>query len=253
MRPCQPLPFGLGHSLTSTPTRTEHVPFPGDGDLRPRREPAARDRVLPARGPRGAGVARLHAPDDRDPPGGRRPRGRRRGRHLLERGPARAPGGGPDAPAGREPHARQLLAAPRAPGALFPRARDASPSATTGAGPTRAPRSTSPSARRPLAGEAARPRAAARDVRRLHADRAAPPRRTRCRCLLERYPSLRFKLDPTSEWDEALVAALGETGAVDTVDLKGAYKGTPVDQAGDPSSTAWSPRASRPPGSRIPT
>jgi hypothetical protein len=52
--------------------------------------------------------------------------------------------------------------------------------------------------------------------------------------LLERYPSLRFKLDPTEEWDEALVAALGATGAVDTVDLKGAYKGTPVDQAGDP-------------------
>jgi hypothetical protein len=51
--------------------------------------------------------------------------------------------------------------------------------------------------------------------------------------LLERYPSLRFKLDPTSEWDEELIAALGETGAVDTVDLKGAYKGTPVDQAGD--------------------
>ena len=53
--------------------------------------------------------------------------------------------------------------------------------------------------------------------------------------LLERYPSLRFKLDPTSEWDEALVAALGATGAVDTVDLKGAYKGTPVDQPGDPA------------------
>jgi len=53
--------------------------------------------------------------------------------------------------------------------------------------------------------------------------------------LLERYPSLRFKLDPTDEWDETLVAALGATGAVDTVDLKGAYKGTPVDQAGDPA------------------
>jgi hypothetical protein len=52
--------------------------------------------------------------------------------------------------------------------------------------------------------------------------------------LLERYPKLRFKLDPTSEWDAKLVRALAETGAVDTVDLKGAYKGTPVDQAGDP-------------------
>ncbi len=52
--------------------------------------------------------------------------------------------------------------------------------------------------------------------------------------LLARYPDLRFKVDPTSEWDEALVAALAETGAVDTTDLKGAYKGTPVDQSGDP-------------------
>jgi hypothetical protein len=53
--------------------------------------------------------------------------------------------------------------------------------------------------------------------------------------LLERYPRLRFKLDPTSEWDEALVGALGATGAVDTIDLKGAYKGTVVDQPGDPA------------------
>jgi hypothetical protein len=52
--------------------------------------------------------------------------------------------------------------------------------------------------------------------------------------LLERYPELRFKLDPTAEWDAALVAALAETGAVETLDLKGAYEGTPVDQAGDP-------------------
>jgi hypothetical protein len=61
-----------------------------------------------------------------------------------------------------------------------------------------------------------------------------PPRPGPIPLLLERYPTLRFKLDPTSEWDEELVATLAETGAVDTVDLKGAYKGTPVDQAGDP-------------------
>jgi hypothetical protein len=61
-----------------------------------------------------------------------------------------------------------------------------------------------------------------------------PPRPDPIPLLLERYPSLRFKLDPTGEWDEALIAALGATGAVDTVDLKGAYKGTPVDQDGDP-------------------
>jgi len=48
-------------------------------------------------------------------------------------------------------------------------------------------------------------------------------------------PSLRFKLDPRPTWDDALVTELVETGAVDTLDLKGAYKGTPVDNPGDPT------------------
>ena len=52
---------------------------------------------------------------------------------------------------------------------------------------------------------------------------------------LDVYPGLRFKLDPTGTWDEALVTALVETRAVDTLDLKGAYKGTPVDQDADPT------------------
>jgi L-alanine-DL-glutamate epimerase-like enolase superfamily enzyme len=51
---------------------------------------------------------------------------------------------------------------------------------------------------------------------------------------LERYPSLRFKLDPTVSWDEALIADLVATGAVDSVDFKGLYTGTPVDQPADP-------------------
>jgi hypothetical protein len=51
---------------------------------------------------------------------------------------------------------------------------------------------------------------------------------------LDLYPDLRFKLDPTSSWDEALIAGLAETGAVDSVDFKGAYKGTVVDQPPDP-------------------
>ena len=50
---------------------------------------------------------------------------------------------------------------------------------------------------------------------------------------LDLYPTLRFKLDPTSTWDEPLVSALVETKAVDTLDLKGAYEGTPVDQDAD--------------------
>jgi L-alanine-DL-glutamate epimerase-like enolase superfamily enzyme len=51
---------------------------------------------------------------------------------------------------------------------------------------------------------------------------------------LERYPGLRFKLDPTSDWDADLVAGLVRTGAVDSVDLKGQYEGTVVDQPADP-------------------
>lgn len=48
------------------------------------------------------------------------------------------------------------------------------------------------------------------------------------------YPRLRFKLDPTSSWDDAFVAEVAALEAVDTLDLKGAYKGTPVDQPADP-------------------
>jgi L-alanine-DL-glutamate epimerase-like enolase superfamily enzyme len=51
---------------------------------------------------------------------------------------------------------------------------------------------------------------------------------------LARYPALRFKLDATPDWDDGLIAALVETGAVDSIDFKGAYKGTPVDVDTDP-------------------
>ncbi len=51
---------------------------------------------------------------------------------------------------------------------------------------------------------------------------------------LEPYPGLRFKLDPTSSWDEELIAELVGTGAVDSVDFKGLYEGTIVDQPADP-------------------
>jgi hypothetical protein len=52
---------------------------------------------------------------------------------------------------------------------------------------------------------------------------------------LARYPDLRFKLDATPDWDDALIAALVETGAVDSLDFKGTYKGTPVDADTDPA------------------
>lgn len=51
---------------------------------------------------------------------------------------------------------------------------------------------------------------------------------------LARYPSLRFKLDPTNDWTDELIAELVATGAVDSVDLKGFYSGTPVDVQTDP-------------------
>jgi hypothetical protein len=52
---------------------------------------------------------------------------------------------------------------------------------------------------------------------------------------LARYPDLRFKLDGTPDWDDELIAGLVETGAVDSIDFKGAYKGTIVDVATDPA------------------
>jgi hypothetical protein len=51
---------------------------------------------------------------------------------------------------------------------------------------------------------------------------------------LERYPELRFKLDPVNDWTDELIAQLVETGAVDSLDLKGFYKGTVVDVETDP-------------------
>jgi hypothetical protein len=51
---------------------------------------------------------------------------------------------------------------------------------------------------------------------------------------LDAYPTLRFKLDPTNDWDEELIGQIVATGAVDSLDLKGMYKGTPVDVETDP-------------------
>jgi L-alanine-DL-glutamate epimerase-like enolase superfamily enzyme len=54
------------------------------------------------------------------------------------------------------------------------------------------------------------------------------------RSRLELYPTLRFKLDPTDDWTDELIAELVATGAVDSVDLKGLYVGTVVDAGADP-------------------
>jgi L-alanine-DL-glutamate epimerase-like enolase superfamily enzyme len=61
-----------------------------------------------------------------------------------------------------------------------------------------------------------------------------PPTLVPLRRRLEHYPTLRFKLDPTSSWDEPLIAELVATGAVDSVDFKGLYHGSIVDQPADP-------------------
>ncbi len=55
------------------------------------------------------------------------------------------------------------------------------------------------------------------------------------RRLLDHYPDLRFKLDPTPDWDDELVAEVAATGAVDSVDFKGHYSGTVVDAPADPA------------------
>jgi L-alanine-DL-glutamate epimerase-like enolase superfamily enzyme len=48
---------------------------------------------------------------------------------------------------------------------------------------------------------------------------------------LAAYPGLQFKLDYSPDWDDELFAKLAETGAVESIDFKGAYKGTVVDVA----------------------
>jgi hypothetical protein len=51
---------------------------------------------------------------------------------------------------------------------------------------------------------------------------------------LEVYPWLRFKLDGTPDWPDELIERLVETGAIASIDFKGAYKGTAVDVDTDP-------------------
>jgi L-alanine-DL-glutamate epimerase-like enolase superfamily enzyme len=52
---------------------------------------------------------------------------------------------------------------------------------------------------------------------------------------LAKHPTLRFKLDPQTDWSDELIERLVETGAVDSLDLKGCYKNTPVDVETDPA------------------
>jgi hypothetical protein len=53
------------------------------------------------------------------------------------------------------------------------------------------------------------------------------------RSWLALYPQLEFKLDPTPEWDDELMAVIAGTGSVRVVDFKAFYTGTPVDNPVD--------------------
>ena len=63
---------------------------------------------------------------------------------------------------------------------------------------------------------------------------AKPPTVGPLRTILGVYPTTRFKLDPTTDWTEELVDELAALDAVEILDLKAAYRGTPVDQPPDP-------------------
>jgi len=53
--------------------------------------------------------------------------------------------------------------------------------------------------------------------------------------ILERYPTTRLKLDATATWTRDLADRIEATGALDSIDLKGLYVGTIVDQGADPA------------------
>ncbi len=57
----------------------------------------------------------------------------------------------------------------------------------------------------------------------------SPPSTERLHSWLGHYPGLRFKLDANAEWSDELIEELAATGAVDSVDFKGQYRGTVVD------------------------
>jgi L-alanine-DL-glutamate epimerase-like enolase superfamily enzyme len=51
---------------------------------------------------------------------------------------------------------------------------------------------------------------------------------------LAKYPGTRFKLDPQPDWSDEVIERLVSSGAVDSLDLKGCYQGTPVDVDASP-------------------
>ena len=62
-----------------------------------------------------------------------------------------------------------------------------------------------------------------------------PPSTARLRAFLELYPTLRFKLDARPDWTDEIYDELRRLGCVDSIDLKGQYSGTVVDNPPDPA------------------
>jgi hypothetical protein len=62
-----------------------------------------------------------------------------------------------------------------------------------------------------------------------------PPSTERLRAFLDLYPTLRFKLDARPDWTDEIYDELRRLGCVDSVDLKGQYSGTVVDNPPDPA------------------
>ena len=62
-----------------------------------------------------------------------------------------------------------------------------------------------------------------------------PPSTARLRSFLAVHPTLRFKLDARPDWTDAIFDELRELGCVDSIDLKGQYSGTVVDNPPDPA------------------
>jgi L-alanine-DL-glutamate epimerase-like enolase superfamily enzyme len=61
-----------------------------------------------------------------------------------------------------------------------------------------------------------------------------PPTTERLNAFLALYPGLRFKLDARPDWTDGIFAELQALGCVDSIDLKGQYSGTVVDNPPDP-------------------
>ena len=61
-----------------------------------------------------------------------------------------------------------------------------------------------------------------------------PPSLTPIRARLAVDPGLRFKLDPTPDWDDGLVAELARLDCVAVIDLKGSYRNATVAMDADP-------------------